>query len=234
MDGESTTGAPAGLLRRLAALFYDALLVIALAFAATFAMLPFTRGEAILSATQGLLAHAYHALLAILVIALFRLELDAQRPDPRHAGLADPPRIHRRPTPQLGRVTGPLPAGRRLRLARSPRRLVPVAAGQARGVRRRHGTHRTAGREFRVDRLRPPRPEPAGPRRARSRAASRLARADNCDGGDRRQEKRRPPGNQQRVESVNLAAVLERLRQQHEQHARQDAEHSACAGARRA
>ncbi len=71
MDGESTTGAPAGLLRRLAALFYDALLAIALAFAATFSMLPFTRGEAIMSATQGLLAHAYHALLAILVFAYF-------------------------------------------------------------------------------------------------------------------------------------------------------------------
>ena len=105
MDEESTTGAPAGLLRRLAALFYDALLVMALAFAATFAMLPFTRGEAILSATQGSLAHAYHALLAILVFAYFgwswtrsgqTLGMRAWRLESQDAGGT---------TPQLGRVT---------------------------------------------------------------------------------------------------------------------------------
>jgi uncharacterized RDD family membrane protein YckC len=71
MDNASTTGVPAGLLRRLAALFYDLLLVLALAFVATFAMLPLTGGEAIVSATQGMLAHAYHALLAILAFAYF-------------------------------------------------------------------------------------------------------------------------------------------------------------------
>lgn len=64
-------GAPAGLLRRLAALFYDLLLAIALAFVATFAMLPLSRGEAILSSTQGFLGHAYHALLALLAFAYF-------------------------------------------------------------------------------------------------------------------------------------------------------------------
>ena len=58
MDHESTTGAPAGLFRRLAALLYDLLLVVALAFVATFAMLPLTQGEAILTATQGLVGHA--------------------------------------------------------------------------------------------------------------------------------------------------------------------------------
>lgn len=71
MDDESTAGAPAGLFRRLAALLYDLLLVIALAFVATFAMLPLTDGEAILTESQGLLGHAYHALLATLAFAYF-------------------------------------------------------------------------------------------------------------------------------------------------------------------
>jgi uncharacterized RDD family membrane protein YckC len=71
MGNESTTGAPAGLFRRLAALLYDLLLVIALGFVVTFAMLPLTHGEAILSSTQGLVGHAYHALLAMLVFAYF-------------------------------------------------------------------------------------------------------------------------------------------------------------------
>jgi uncharacterized RDD family membrane protein YckC len=71
MGHESTAGAPAGLFRRLAALFYDLLLVIALGFIVTFAMLPLTRGEAILSSTQGIVGHAYHALLATLVFAYF-------------------------------------------------------------------------------------------------------------------------------------------------------------------
>lgn len=71
MDGESGSGAPAGLFRRIAALFYDLLLVIALGFVVTFAMLPLSRGEAILSSTQGLVGHVYHALLAVLVFAYF-------------------------------------------------------------------------------------------------------------------------------------------------------------------
>ena len=71
MDHKSGAGQAAGLLRRLAALFYDLLLVIALAFAATFALLPLTRGEAILASTQGPLAHAYHALWLLAVFAYF-------------------------------------------------------------------------------------------------------------------------------------------------------------------
>jgi len=71
MGESSAPGAPAGLFRRLSALFYDLLLVIALGFVATFAMLPLTHGEAILSSTQGLVGHAYHALLALLVFAYF-------------------------------------------------------------------------------------------------------------------------------------------------------------------
>ena len=71
MGNETTGGAPAGLFRRLAALLYDLLLVIALGFVVTFAMLPLTQGEAILSSTQGLVGHAYHALLAMLAFAYF-------------------------------------------------------------------------------------------------------------------------------------------------------------------
>ena len=71
MDQESTTGAPAGLFRRLAALLYDLLLAIAIAFIVTAAMLPLTHGEAILSAKQGLVGHLYHAVLLFAVFAYF-------------------------------------------------------------------------------------------------------------------------------------------------------------------
>jgi uncharacterized RDD family membrane protein YckC len=71
MGNESISGAPAGLFRRLAALAYDLLLVTALAFATTFAILPLTHGEALLTSTQGGLAHAYHALITLVVFAYF-------------------------------------------------------------------------------------------------------------------------------------------------------------------
>jgi uncharacterized RDD family membrane protein YckC len=71
MDAKSTAGQPAGLFRRLAALLYDLLLVTAIAFAATFAMLPLTGGEAILASTQGAIGHAYHAILLLLAFAYF-------------------------------------------------------------------------------------------------------------------------------------------------------------------
>ncbi|MEX1995141.1 MAG: RDD family protein [Steroidobacteraceae bacterium] len=71
MDEQSTTGAPAGLIRRLAALFYDTLLIVALLFIVTFAMLPLTGGEAILNSTQGTLGHLYHALLVLAGFAYF-------------------------------------------------------------------------------------------------------------------------------------------------------------------
>lgn len=73
MDGQSTTGASAGLCRRLAAMTYDLLLMLALWFVATFAMLPLTGGEAILASSQGLLGHFYHALLLLLALAYFGL-----------------------------------------------------------------------------------------------------------------------------------------------------------------
>lgn len=71
MGDESTKGRPAGLARRLAALLYDALLVLALAFVVTFAMLPLTHGEAILTSSQGAIGRAYHALLVAAVFAYF-------------------------------------------------------------------------------------------------------------------------------------------------------------------
>ena len=71
MDPESKTGASAGLFRRLAALLYDLLLAIAIAFVATAAMLPLTHGEAILTATQGIVAQLYHAVLLLAVFAYF-------------------------------------------------------------------------------------------------------------------------------------------------------------------
>ena len=71
MDPESKTGAPAGLYRRLAALLYDLLLAIAIAFVATAAMLPLTHGEAILNATQGLVGHLYHAIWLSAVFVYF-------------------------------------------------------------------------------------------------------------------------------------------------------------------
>ncbi len=71
MGDETTTGAAAGILRRLGALFYDLLLVIALAVVATFAMLPLTRGEAILTSTQGVVAYVYRALLLGIVFGYF-------------------------------------------------------------------------------------------------------------------------------------------------------------------
>ncbi len=71
MDEESATGTKAGLLRRLAALFYDLLLVIALAFVTSFAWLPLTGGEAILTSTQGLVGHLYHAVVVLAFFAYF-------------------------------------------------------------------------------------------------------------------------------------------------------------------
>jgi uncharacterized RDD family membrane protein YckC len=92
MDQESTTGAPAGLFRRLAALLYDVLLAIAIAFIVTAAMLPLTHGEAILSATQGLVGHLYHAVLLLAVFAYFGSCWTRSGPDTRHESLGNPDR----------------------------------------------------------------------------------------------------------------------------------------------
>lgn len=75
MDPKSTLGAPAaGLLRRLAALVYDCLLLLAILFVGTLAVLPLTGGEAIAPDAQGLGAYlAYRAYLALLALGYFGL-----------------------------------------------------------------------------------------------------------------------------------------------------------------
>ena len=47
MQDANIPATPAGLLRRLAALFYDSLLLLALWFVATAVLLPFTGGDAV-------------------------------------------------------------------------------------------------------------------------------------------------------------------------------------------
>lgn len=61
----------AGVLRRLASLTYDLLLVLALLFAATALVLPLSGGEAITPAAQGAAAHLYRLYLAALALAYF-------------------------------------------------------------------------------------------------------------------------------------------------------------------
>jgi uncharacterized RDD family membrane protein YckC len=72
MDDASTTGAPpAGPARRLAALVYDGILLLALLFVATLAVLPLSGGEAITTAAQGPAAYLYRAYLALLAGVYF-------------------------------------------------------------------------------------------------------------------------------------------------------------------
>ncbi len=72
MDEESTSGAPAaGLTRRLAALLYDALLLLALLFLGTLAILPLTGGEEITPSAQHAAAYLYRGYLALLGLGFF-------------------------------------------------------------------------------------------------------------------------------------------------------------------
>lgn len=61
----------AGVLRRLGAMFYDLLLVIALMMAVTAVLLPLTGGEAITSDRFGAWEYAYQLLLLAVVILFF-------------------------------------------------------------------------------------------------------------------------------------------------------------------
>lgn len=61
----------AGLLRRLAALLYDALLLVAVLMTVTWLLLPLTRGEAITHESVGALEYLYRALLLGLVVAYY-------------------------------------------------------------------------------------------------------------------------------------------------------------------
>ena len=72
MEQESRQGAAAaGLIRRLAALLYDLVLLLALLFVATLAILPLTGGEAIAPAAQHAGAYLYRGYLALLGLGFF-------------------------------------------------------------------------------------------------------------------------------------------------------------------
>lgn len=64
---------PAGLLRRLAALFYDSLLLVAVFMVATALFLPLTGGEAIDPRDHPALEWAYRAVLVLLTVGFFGL-----------------------------------------------------------------------------------------------------------------------------------------------------------------
>jgi uncharacterized RDD family membrane protein YckC len=61
----------AGIARRLAALLYDALLLVGLLMVFTFAVLPFTHGSAVLPDTAGAWVYLYRAGLVAVVAAYF-------------------------------------------------------------------------------------------------------------------------------------------------------------------
>jgi uncharacterized RDD family membrane protein YckC len=61
----------AGLLRRLGAMLYDLLIVVALMFIVTALFLPFTGGEAITPGESGALERVYQAALLLVVVVFF-------------------------------------------------------------------------------------------------------------------------------------------------------------------
>lgn len=72
VDGAAAERLPsAGVLRRLGAMFYDFLLLIALMMVVTAALLPLTGGEAITSGRYGAWEYAYRALLLVIVVVFF-------------------------------------------------------------------------------------------------------------------------------------------------------------------
>ena len=71
MTDSSVTPPSAGVLRRLGAMFYDLLLVIALMMVVTAVLLPLTGGEAITNERFGAWEYAYQLLLLVLMILFF-------------------------------------------------------------------------------------------------------------------------------------------------------------------
>ncbi|MET0533447.1 MAG: RDD family protein [Steroidobacter sp.] len=72
MSEDSSAAPPsAGVLRRLGAMFYDLLLVIALMMVVTAVLLPITDGEAITSERFGAWEYAYQLLLLVVVVLFF-------------------------------------------------------------------------------------------------------------------------------------------------------------------
>ena len=71
-EASSTERLPsAGVLRRLGAMFYDLLLLLAVMMVVTAVLLPITGGEAITSERYGAWEYAYQALLVVIVIVFF-------------------------------------------------------------------------------------------------------------------------------------------------------------------
>ena len=68
-DLQSMQGAGVG--RRFGSMLYDALLIVALAMVLTAALLPLTRGEAILPESVGAYGYIYRALLVLLIVLFF-------------------------------------------------------------------------------------------------------------------------------------------------------------------
>ena len=74
MSGTSpSANPPAGLLRRLAAMVYDTLLVVAVMMVVTALFLPLTGGEAITPADSGALENVYRLVMLLLLIGFFGL-----------------------------------------------------------------------------------------------------------------------------------------------------------------
>ena len=71
MTDSSPTLPSAGVLRRLGAMFYDLLLVIALMMVVTAVLLPLTGGEAITNERFGAWEYAYRLLLFVVVVMFF-------------------------------------------------------------------------------------------------------------------------------------------------------------------
>lgn len=69
----SVPGEPAGLWRRLGALFYDGLLLAAVLFLGTLVLLPFSGGESITPRQSGAWGYAYRGWIALLVAGFFGL-----------------------------------------------------------------------------------------------------------------------------------------------------------------
>ena len=73
-EASATDSRPsAGVLRRFGAMFYDLLVLIALTAVSTFALLPFTGGEAILRERYGVFEYAYQGLLVAIIVCFFGL-----------------------------------------------------------------------------------------------------------------------------------------------------------------
>jgi uncharacterized RDD family membrane protein YckC len=70
-DGKALARAPASLFRRLAALVYDGLLLLAVLFLGTLVLLPFTGGESITPQESGPWEYAYRAWVALLTFGFF-------------------------------------------------------------------------------------------------------------------------------------------------------------------